>query len=200
MGTELYQGPDRDDVRQRLGGTICRYKGKPVYIADTRGGHQVYVQPLLPFSDNYELIDYRTPDFDYKSPPLGYMNFQDRAYYLSRLPWRDIQKQGLCQQAIEFKPDALGRGGWFPSEALAKCILGEHPNLQDALELIQTQGHESVAIHRHIAIGTVSGQSLGVFYRGRVVGIREMGKFRLLQSDESSILERLIRKAGINLC
>ena len=199
MGTELYQGPDRDDVRQRLGGTICRYKGKPVYIVDTRGGHQVYIQSMNPPSDDYELIDYRTPDFDYKSPPLGYMNFADRAYYLSRLPWRDIQKQGLCNQAVESRP-AIPRGGWFPSEALAKCILGEHPTLEQALELIQIQGHDSVAVHRHIAIGVVSGQSLGVFYRGRMVGIREMGKFRLLQSDESSILERLIRKAGINLC
>jgi hypothetical protein len=198
MGTELYQGPDRDDVRQRLGGTVCRYKNKPVYIIDTRYPHMVAVQHLGDMGGDYEWIDYRTPDFDYKSPPLGYMNLQGKAYYLSRLPWRDIQKQGLTQEAIESKPDL--RRGWFPSAALGKCILGEHPNLQEALEQIINQGHESVAIHRHIAVGQVSGQNLGVFYRGRLVGIRERGVFRLLQSEETSILERLIRKAGVNIC
>jgi hypothetical protein len=200
MATELYQGIDRDDVRQRLSNTICRLNGEPVHIIETQNPHKVAAQYMRgPRAGEYDWIDYRQPGFCYKSPPLGYMNFRGKAYYLARLPWREIQKQGLTFEAVESRPESPGRSYWGRRE-LADCICGVQETVEDALEKVLQEGWESYAIRRHIAIGTVSGQNLGVFYRGRMVGIREMGKFRLLQSEESSILDKLIRKSGVSLC
>jgi len=196
MGKELYIGGDKDDVRFRLSGTICRYKGRPGYIGDTRGA-SVYFQDLVNQGEGYKVIDHRDGDFDYRSPPLGYMNYGGNACYLSRIPDRDNQKMGLGQHVIDARPSLEDRRSWFVSVEMGKCILGEHPSLEEALKLLNEDEAESVAFHRHFALSKLNAKVFGIHYRGRLVGLREGEAFRLLEAQDVSFIEPILRKAGI---
>ena len=192
MATELYIGPDKDDVRKRLVGSICRLNGEPIYVRDSKA-HVVGYYGVI--DEIYKTVDYRVKEFDYRSPPLGYMNYDGQAIYVSRIPDRHNQRQGLCHDVITGTP-TWPRGRW-PCPEIGFCIKGSHPTLEQAIQRIDDSECESVAIHRHVAISKLNGCTLGIHYRGRLVGMRENGIYRLLQSQELSFLLHPLKKAGI---
>src|SRR5687767_4564429 len=81
-----------DDVRHRLGGSIIRFMGKPVYVRDT---DKFTINGF--FLDNVgrafsaEVDD---ENLDFSSPPLGYVNTETYCGFVSRIPARRFT-QGL---------------------------------------------------------------------------------------------------------
>lgn len=193
MGAALYIGDGKDDVRRRLLNSVCRYKGRPVLVTDTR-------REVVAFYDvvngNPDKVDHRDKDFDYRSPPLGYCNFSERAYYLYRVPSRDVARSGLasenlgCDDGVPFS---------FADMCVGKTILGEYPTYQDALDKVTIHNYQSWAFSRHFALGCMGRGNVSLLHRGRVIGLRESGRFRLLEGQDSSIMERLASKSGVPL-
>lgn len=194
MGRELYIGEDgKDDVRWRLVDTICRYKGEPVYVRGSQS-HMLTIQYLTRGRDR-EIVDYRIPEFDYSAPPLGYMNVDRSARYISRVPSRENQKQGLSRIMLQAH-DGFDVQNYALTAEFRSCVLGEHRTLEQALEDLE-QAWESVAIARHVAIRKLGAHALAIDYRGRMVGLREQGRWRLLDSPETSIILPFVRRAGV---
>jgi len=195
MAKELYIGIDKNDVNKRLVNTVCRFKDDPVYVL----GSREHVLELYEMTTGRRFKqDYRVPEFDYRSPPLGYINVENRAFYLTRLPSRGNQRQGLCHSTVWCSDPGFRAQDYISSKELRLCILGQHPSLTNAVEMLENE-YESVAISRHVAINKLATSTLGLHYRGRLVGTRERGQWRLLDSGDSSIIEPLIRKAGVPL-
>lgn len=201
MAKELYIGPDKNDVQRKLVDTICRYSGEPVYVRGS-DGHILLIYTLTNMTTMaLQRVDYRQSEFDYRSPPLGYVkHVNGRAVYLARIPERTNYRLGICRQVIHPHDGSSVRDIWASLE-FRNCILGAHSNLHEAESLIETGQREGVPIARHIAIqrSPENDRILGLYYRGRFVGLKEAGQWRLLKGADASILEPHIRKAGVEL-
>lgn len=192
MGTALYQAEGRDDVRRRLVSSICRYQGKPVYVR-TNVGPNIEIQSMDGVGTR-SVVPHTHPDFDYRSPPLGYMNLEKQAWYLTRQPDRNNARAGLSQDMLVCSNGEYAPG--FATKEMGDCILANHPTYQEAIKNVLENDWESCAFHRHFSI-VRAGLGLGVHYRGRLVGLLELGRLRLIQSGESSFLEHILRKSGV---
>lgn len=204
MGKELF---NRDDVIKRLHQTICMYKGEPVYVtADCEGRTKVLAYPLKEFGANRAckpiVVNYTDDSFSYKSPPLGYIYYNDRAFYLSRIPDRK-QRQGLHQEVIFSVPtnDEVPWIEMLQSPEMHMCIMGRHPSLMDARVLI-AKGARSVPISRNCAVQRLGKSSdMVLLYKGREIGISMGGKdFELYNCKEKGFLTKVLQREGIYPC
>lgn len=175
MGAELYFQPGQgDDVKQKLRGSVCVYRGEPVYISNTEE-HRLQIAYLRdPFE--VETIDYRVQEFRYLTPQLGYMNHNRKALYLSRNPVGGWNSPALTRDAIEIVGSTNKRlsdyDDFFRSRALRDCIKGEHPDLNAAKAILEIGEAQSVAFHRHFALKMVKINSFEIEKRGvETVGI-----------------------------
>lgn len=175
MGTAYF---DPASVHRRLHQTICMYKGEPVFveclyredrIPEGEEWHKVRISTLPLGESRSRTVDYRSTDFDYRAIPLGYMNAEGGAYYLTRIPGdRNHQKQGLCKYQIHSYP-TVQAFNFFASSWLRDCILGVYPTYVEALEEL-SNGAKSVAVTRCIALKRDKGDRSYLLYRGRQVG------------------------------
>lgn len=186
------------DLTLRLDQTICRYKGHPYYVSVAG---EVYPTVAL-----YRLgsgltraahkVDHRLPEFDDSSPPLGYMHWNNRAYYLKRIPMR-YQNQGIKSHNIA---RTGASGNWFTSLAMENCILGKYFTLESAMYDINYSRDYSYPLHRNIAIGSLDGRNLGLYYKGRLVATRRNSSWDYLPSPDSQVLKKIIDKTGVLQC
>lgn len=200
MARELYKG----DERKHLHGTVCLYKGEPVFVQAEKGDGLITLMNLGDLEQGIGksvVIDYTDPEFSYKSPPLGYMNHLKRAQYLVRVPIR-MNKQGLTADAIDTIPPGRPRGQFLWTQAFADCIKARHPTLEMAVYRVREEEWESCAFHRKLAVRALANRCLGLDYMGNLVGLSENGRpFRLIETAHSTFLERIIEGTGVfNAC
>lgn len=203
MGTMKYD--TWEDVRLRLNRTICLYRGHPYYVYNEGidpPSRDVFLREL---GENQFInrkkdmrVPHDDPDFDPRSPELGYCFFNGEALYLSRVPDRR-QRQGLSVESLRVEPRNVGPGTVFLTKAMEDCILGRHKTLHEALDLIDS-GDNSVPIHRHFAVGRIqNNHMLGLFYRCRLIGTKDdyADRFTLLPSRDHSYLMKITGKMGL---
>ncbi len=196
---------DAHSVEMRLDETICLYQGKPVYVQVDRDrlgdGHTLKAYKLDGRMRNPTRVDYRTEDFDYRAFPLGYMNSDRNAYYLTRVPARQ-QKQGLERRQLRGIPELPHMEGWFYGRDMEDCILGRYPSVPEALEKLDTYAVESIAVSRNVAIRMRSTGGTKLLYKGRTIGHRKAdGSFALIESKETKALRGVIQEElGDALC
>jgi hypothetical protein len=158
----------------------------------TEDYHKLHCYDLSRMDRKAKIVDYREPEFDYRAFPLGYMNYNNNAHYLVRIPYR-IQKQGLCRHAINCDPH-IGGSDWYTSAGMRDTILNVYPKLAEALVQIEDGEARSVAVHRTFAISNTRPISLS--YKGRVIGYMEKNyKFRLLDNKEADAITMMINDA-----
>lgn len=185
------------DVSRKIGDTICRYKGIPYYVTVNRDNtlnlHSLERFANLPLA--HSSVRHTDPEFDYRAPRLGYMNSNGRAHYLSRIPDRHIQRQGLTSAAIQCTPHC--DDDWFLGNQLHDCIMGLYPTLAEALEALDGDA-TSVAFGRHVALEKVNNQTVGLMYKTRLIAVHVTGNlFSVFRTSESSFLERILSKSGV---
>lgn len=160
------------DFAQRLHGTICRYKDTPykmhvdgnkIHLIDMRNGNVG------------ERIDARDKNLDVSSVPLGYMNWDNMAVYVKRLPTREIYRQGVCERNTRI--DMLGTqkningNATIFSNSGYKMITDDYPNLRECLrDLRAMKGLRSVACSRFIALSINEIGVINVYFRNDLVG------------------------------
>lgn len=152
---------DLNYARQRLTSTFIRTKKKtPIYVSsiDLNGNDPwcYFLDMETEIPDSINLYD-----VDISPVPLGYMNYDGIATYLTRKPER-CSKQGLTERTIH----AEGRANWLgiPFKSLAKTINNEYPSIEEALDTISKRGR-SCAWHRCFAVS-----KNGLEYKGKTVG------------------------------
>lgn len=206
MGTAFY---DDQHKRQKLNGTICLYKGIPYHI-DARSDVPENMVRLIPIDGKRcargrpddTLVDYRSPDFDYKATPLGYTNYNGAAYYMARCPDR-ISYQGLYVNALCTLAGAplSDKYSWFLSKEIKDCILGKHPTLEQAEELI-FDDWDSCAFDRHFAVARLGRKSISLMSRGRVIGSRNIKEeaYTLIPGKDKEHLMKVLKSKGVSTC
>lgn len=188
----------QEDMTRYLDRSICRYDGLPVYVSCSQKFPMISIYKLdgrLGLA--WMVIDHKDEKFCDRQPPLGYINWERNAFYLQNMPIRN-QRAGLRANTII----ALGAGytgNSFTSTAMENCILGVHPKIGAAWQQLREAGFQGVAIHRNLAICSVSSRNHGLHYKGRLVALwsNPAERWEYLQGPDTSHLERIISKLGV---
>ena len=195
-----------NDTRMYLDHCICLWKDRPVYVEAYTGdltGDTIIALDII--SGAQSTIKVSSKDFDYRSVPLGYMNTQQFKYavYVTRTPWRKT-KQGVHYENISAR-SVCGRvfsaGEYMNSKMFGEMVLGIYPSESEATLDLLSGKMNSVAIHRHIAIGLnkTDKSKINLYYRNDLVASKHINDthYLLTSSEGSSIMKKLLAR---NIC
>jgi len=190
---------DHQDTIMRLDGTICMYDKEPYYITVAGTKNTVHLHDLSAGNKHIKTVKYTEDTFSYKPFPLGYLNIEDKAYFMARSPDRR-QKQGLCHNLIRFA-NTPPRGTWFATSEMKKCIKGEYPSIDEVKEAIFTGRSNKLAFHRFCALERINSTNLGLLFRNRLIGkiTQHQSRFDVFEGPETSFLYRVLPKYGVTL-
>lgn len=200
------------DAIMRIGETICQYQKVPYYImVDTSNSPDgVILIPLdlvgkLTSRDlaKCQRVKYTDPDFEYRSPPLGYMEYHNRACYIKRIPDRK-QRQGLCSEILrahfnDSEKISYDTYSLYYSKSFENMIMGRYKTAPEAEALIIDQGRLSVPISRTLAFRRLGGKTIALDFKTKFVGTRDQGqdKFRLFALPEADFLKKILSRQGV---
>lgn len=165
------------DLELKLYGTVCRYKGVPVYIGQT-SAKLLHLYDITR-KESVASISPNDPDFDTATPQLGYMNYEDQVYYVSRPPLRRT-RQGIDTRNTVFKP-LVGRFNYPPEHLLYSVqfrdmVMGNYPKLDSVLENMRASWKKDYniglqkAVTRHIALMIKGSGIIDVWYKEQNIG------------------------------
>lgn len=186
-----------NDVQMYLDGTLCMYKGLPVYVDVGHGdGKKIMVRYVG--TDKNELIDYTSDYFDYRSLELGYLQYNASAYYFERSPARKT-KQGIAYENSMGTSPAGGRIGVHDvamTTAMRDCILGKHMTEDEALRGLLGGMYKSAAVSRNIALQVEEGSKISLWHKNHKVGEKNYNDqfFTLINGNHASFMKRFLEK------
>lgn len=192
-----------NDINSRLHGTICQYKGLPVYVQTGKGGNLITLTHPVTGKDVGDIF-YDDENFDVSSIEVGYMNLllDDKAkakygeknvvIHAVREPqkkWR----QGLNSNVVLFygldgNPGKFGQyapGGILSSQGFYDSLVGVFPTLDEALFLLNSGEETQLAISKDVALQRLQSEVILVFYKTQNVGYMAPGsKTVIVPSNE----------------
>jgi hypothetical protein len=184
-----------EDKRMKLQGTICMWQGLPYMVLCDHPGNEVELYRL---GEGTRLkVDYTDPDFNYKSVPLGYIDYGKKAYYLTRIPNRQ-NKAAVSQELIGIIPrQEMYVDNFYNTKAMENCVLGIYTSYDRACQEVVTGKSTSRAFGRRLAVSN-EGRTYAINYRGRLIGhLGKQGVVQLLPSGDQSYMQQILMKAGV---
>lgn len=178
----------QEDIRDRLEGTIIRYEDDPVLVVDSEG-FNIFIKYLDGIKK--ELVSIKDKKLNFKSIPLGYVNYKGRAYYLQRIPQRRW-KHGVSRAGIYSVTDHAPID-YLLGKPLVATVKNIYCSYDKALIDIKKKSIESVAFNRLIAIKKENLGNTKLEYRGAEVGWFEKNKV-ILGKEYSHLREHLTIK------
>lgn len=162
------------DLNARLGGTICRYTGKPYLVQVTDGG-SVWLCDMVTGVQESK-INPKDPEFDISTPELGYVNYNNYCLYASRYPGRRY-KQGIDSRNTLQTPlpnsregVRMGRNGNVNTEEFRQMLLNKYPDGREVLSRLRKGHYSSRAISRSVAFSIDPIGLVSVYYKNTLVG------------------------------
>lgn len=166
------------DVNARLDEGICFYKGLP-YVIHTRDGNgTVGVLRTLTGKGKPISVPLTSEDLDISAPELGYINYNNQAYYAMRSPDRKYKQTlqyssmvaTVCGSSKIIGGDSIHVALY--SDAGEKMFLNQYPSLPEALTFVNTKEgkNKSMAFHRDVAVLKDSFGIIRVYFKGNEVG------------------------------
>lgn len=203
------------DIYDRLNGTIVSYDGEPYYLKCEGGYNQTYIYPLKDYPNaKKKKIDPLDEKLDIQSFELGYLNIDPKcplngnktgyAVYLQRYPQKQYH-QGIRPQTISCLSPIDGReidkGASYLGTPLWKMIKNEYPKAVEAIWMINSGTHESVALSRDIVLVAESSGLITVGWRRKNIGVMvpSMNKVFLKNHEFVWILERILSRFQIEV-
>ena len=212
------------DLADRLDGTICRYKGEPVYISvddDTLNLWKVSGLSLQSgLGECFASVSAEDPDLDISAIEACYLNvkFHDalvkrgyppttKVYYLTRNTVKNW-KQGLSlshcifmnldgKQVTQYNlPSALG----YNLSPIHDAVVGNYPSYATAMNILSDGESEmGLAISRDIALFKTKVGVVFVYYRTDAVGWIQPGtnKLNLVDGDLGWVASRYLSSLDI---
>ena len=167
-----------NDGEARLGSTIITYKGKALYVTGIDRSLKIHGHLIL--HEEEVVVDQRDPEVSLVCPPVGYINLGHGAVYFMRQPVRRW-KQGLDARALVSPYNDMRERGRLSNELLARCIEGDYPSFEKAIETervvnpFKPAESSSIAFCREFSVGKEE-EGLILNYKGREVGVVEGGR------------------------
>ena len=157
-------GRDWAYAHDRLRGTIVRHDGRPAVIQSVNSRGETAFNYL-----GYTVVENDHLDnFNLDPVPLGYINMNNTAKYIGRMPARQY-RQGVRHNTIIGKD-----GGRVPYNEpdLFNCIVGSYPGLETCIELVYNGEFNRRAWTKKYAIGrhNRSKTLLTLLYKDKDVG------------------------------
>lgn len=176
----------------RLGNTIIRIKGYPVYVYGINGDYSCDLR-YLGRDKLTRIKDIRVIEgIDILPVPLGFCHYGDLAMYLFRRPSRRT-KQGLSEESLSThtgRTPAIGSCGKW-RHALHRTIVGEFPSITNTFKILKIQGQGSVPIHRNWAIQAGGTPALLYKFHG-TVGYWDEGAKRFRLNEAFAYLQETL--------
>lgn len=174
-------GNDYEYANDRLRGTVITYKGHPIHVERIRGGGLVEGFFLATNRFNGERIHLN--DCDLSPIRLGYINLKRDAVYITRMPQRQY-RQGLNQRQIVLSKKKRNMPPRLIfSKPLTDMLSDRYPDIDTCLDLLQNDEKTSVAFSKKFSLTKDNRKSIGLEYRGKIVG-------RVNNSDNDIVLEK----------
>lgn len=193
------------DLGLKLNDTICRYDGEPVYIRTTDGRLCLY--RLTDTNTYFTVIKGTDEKLDVSSPALGYTQYRNKVYYLSRVPVRRT-KQGLATNAISLTPlgaqdNPYGKGMATQvvfQQGFIDMVVGKYPTLENAMKALRADHAKNpkessqIAISRSIALEINAVGIINVYYKEMFVGWIQPNRMtvHVPRSDMSWIISKYL--------
>lgn len=167
-----------NDLSARLDSSICRYKGRPVFIRFDGGNSlRLYsVKDANKSGKSLGIIDAGDEFLDVSTVPLGYMQVGDGVVYLTRRPVRRF-KQGVDGESLspKFIPGSpvINTGYHIFSPSFEDMVLDNYPPLEVTLERFRTATVDlEIAVSRDIALRYHHKVRVTfVYFKGEEVGV-----------------------------
>lgn len=193
----------REDLSMRLDHTICFFGKKPYYLRVGRDEFNFHIMRGFELTAKAKeiAIDVRDAAFSMRSPTLGYINYYDQAHYLSRIPDRR-NKQGLNVGTIVSSNENGIDRGYFTSEFMHDMLVDKYPAQSLCLKRLQAEHDlKSIAFNRNFCLRKLADNVIGMLYKERLVAIfdNESERFNLIQSRETSFIERIMARNGVEI-
>jgi len=168
------------DYQARLHGGVILWDNVPHIIQVD--GSDLHILDLTSQDYVARRINPHDDRLDIGSIELGYINTEQGAYYLSRMPARQFQQSITRKSIVEYflsirgiEATGRGRSEWLYTKAFRESYTKKYPSFNRAVELIQTEGRSSVALSRDVAITVDDLGTVKVFHKLEPVGVITSG-------------------------
>jgi hypothetical protein len=145
-------------------------------------------------------IDHTDSRFIDRSLPLGYINYNSNAYYVSRIPYRHFN-QAIKQTSLMSNCGNLNiyDTGWFFREPMYNLLKGIYPSVRTARNKLEDGSAQGVAVHRDLALKYMDRRTIGLYYKDRLAAIWDNAAERwdYRGGPDAMVLQKLIGKTGL---
>lgn len=157
------------DRSKYMDGTCCLYDGQPYYIRCIVDDPKVYLYDFNTHRTKMKTIEYNDPLFDVATPPLGYVQIENRVVYLSRRPHRRW-KQGIDRESVFANFIGVEFQWGFWGEPLRRTMAREFIPLKTILDLLRAdETYAEWAVSNDCCLVN-QGEIIKVWFRGEEVG------------------------------
>lgn len=197
----------RADLYRKLNGCIIRYKGYPHSVIvreveNPRDEETVYIYPPSKGEHKAFKVTYTTDDFDNSSFSLGFVNFQNRAYFLSREARREVltctHPSRISVHSLDYDKDAP-RSSVIYSEGFEDMVVRKYPTFEEVKTTLtpkETIGC-SLAFHPLYAI-VRSNRLRSLYFKKEVLGIfNSKWELTIEPDNDTSIHRKVLSGFGV---
>jgi hypothetical protein len=180
----VYNNEDAEYASTRLRGTVVMLNARPVEVLAMSPNSRSEVRCDLKDIITGDMIRADMQQLDITPVPLGYVNYNDQASYLTRMPTRGHG----CQQGLRYATIRTINGmhaGDLPMSVIGKTIINDFPSLESCIKAVAKK--HSQAFHRNWMIDS----GLNLIYKGTEVAGRVLEGRCILDEAYSYLQEQL---------
>ena len=157
---------DEHHAKMYLVDSIIRYKNKPIFIQDIQKTEQGYKLTYNYLGNlDFQMAFIPNKDINFNPVPLGFLNKDKKAYYISRIPCR-IWKIGLCfknMSVFNILDHNIKIKINVDSKEINNTIIGKYPSYDKSYEFIRKEKVNCIAFSRRFVIC-----KNGLFYKTNI--------------------------------
>lgn len=199
----------QEDAIMRVDRTLLMYKGEPHYVRiyhenPLNQARLSSIKQLNPGGRTPKgiTVDLTSDDVSCTFPRIGYMNYNDTAWYLQRSPVR-TQRQGLSGASVTTPPGLYEINNLLFSHYGYDMLMGNFPSQEAALAKVRHEFWQSCAFSKDFAIKRLDNtETIGLLYRDTIRAIYDdmMGMFVAVgNTRDKSYFVNKANEAGVRL-
>lgn len=198
---------DRSDTSRKLHNCVGVYENVPVSIQVDMGVADVNTIRVKTIPNGrVKTIQTDDPSFEARFMPQGYMNYQNRAIWITRTPQRRMQL-GISDENLMFRaPDnePLDIRVTIIGQEYVDLYNDKYPPYDEAIKNLMSNRETSCAISREVALGWLDYPgAIRLYYRNVPVGVitpkrKEKNPIvNLYDTEFQSFIMTRLRNSGI---
>ncbi len=172
------------ELGDRMSNTVCKYKGKWVYVARVTTSYYLRYEPgkiqyyeLEPYdANNVKVLKFEeafVKDFEFDQHKLGYMNYGDTIFYVTKQLGSAGNRIGLCIGQLSVPQRLMYSSSWYTDPGFVKMLTGQYDSEESAWSVVGARIIEKPvarAISNKAAIFRKTLSCAALYYMGEQVG------------------------------